>query len=176
MECHFDARSACAWLAALVLLPLGARAATVTGNNPIALHVTTSTTDDSAQKIVNLMQADSYHFQNTKSPTVWMIRFAGDHLKDIKVVVTVKDSTMVVFVTVADNQHLPVTTDFMRTLLVQNHELDRVKVGYDREGDLSVRIDGSVRVMDAAELREIVNQVRNASDEIYGMIEPSLLQ
>ena len=174
MGCHFVARSACSWLVALVLLPLGARAAT--GNNPIALHVTTSTTDDSAQKIVNLMQADSYHFQNTKSPTVWMIRFAGDHLKDIKVVVTVKDSTMVVFVTVADNQHLPVTTDFMRTLLVQNHELDRVKVGYDREGDLSVRIDGSVRVMDAAELREIVNQVRNASDEIYGMIEPSLLQ
>jgi hypothetical protein len=176
MECHFDARSACAWLAALVLFPLGARAATVTGNNPIAPLATTSTTNDSAQKIINLMQADSYNFQNTKSPTVWMIRFAGDHLKDIKVVVTVKDSTMVVFVTVADNQHLPVTTDFMRTLLVQNHELDRVKVGYDREGDLSVRIDGSVRVMDAAELREIVNQVRNASDEIYGMIEPSLLQ
>jgi hypothetical protein len=33
-----------------------------------------------------------------------------------------------------------------------------------------------VRVMDAAELRDIVNQVRNASDEIYGMIEPNLLQ
>jgi hypothetical protein len=105
-----------------------------------------------------------------------MIPFTGDHLKNIKVVVTVKDSTMVVFVTVAENQHLPVTTDFMRALLEQNHELDRVKVGYDREGDLSVRIDSNVRVMDAPELREIVNQVKNASDEIYGMIEPSLLQ
>lgn len=71
---------------------------------------------------------------------------------------------------------MPVTTDFMRTLLEENHELDQVKVGYDREGDLAVRIDSSVRVMDAAELREIVNQVKNASDEIYGMIEPSLRQ
>jgi methyl-accepting chemotaxis protein len=161
---HRSTRTLRAWLLlSLLLLPMGARAKTVS-------------TDDNAAKIVNLMRADSYNYLNTKSPTVWMIPFNGDHLKNIKVVVTVKDSTMVVFVTVAENQHLPVTTDFMRALLEQNHELDRVKVGYDREGDLSVRIDGNVRVMDAAELREIVNQVRNASDEIYGMIEPSLLQ
>ncbi|MGO9434893.1 MAG: hypothetical protein ACLPH3_09515 [Terracidiphilus sp.] len=147
----------------VLLLPMGAWAKSLS-------------TDDSAAKVVNLMRADSYNYLSTKSPTVWMIPFTGDHLKNIKVVVTVKDSTMVVFVTVAENQHLPVTTDFMRTLLEQNHELDRVKVGYDREGDLSVRIDGSVRVMDAAELRDIVNQVKNASDEIYGMIEPSLVQ
>jgi len=83
---------------------------------------------------------------------------------------------MVVFVTLVQNQRLPVTTDFMRTLLEQNHELDRVKVGYDRDGDLSVRIDSNMRVIDATELRDIVNQVKNASDEIYGMIEPSLLQ
>jgi len=133
-------------------------------------------TTDSAAKVVTLMRADSYNYLDTKSPSVWMIPFAGDHLKNIRVVVTVRDSTMVVFATIVDNQHLPVTTDFMRTLLEENHELDRVKVGYDREGDLSVRIDGNVRVMDAAELREIVNQVRNASDEIYGLIEPSLLQ
>jgi hypothetical protein len=143
---------------------------------PIVAQATSLSTDDSAAKVVSLMRADSYSYLSTKSPTVWMIPFTGDHLKDIKVVVTVRDSTMVVFVTVVNSQHLPVTTDFMRTLLEQNHELDRVKVGYDREGDLSVRIDGSVRVMDAAELREIVNQVKNASDEIYGMIEPSLLQ
>ena len=83
---------------------------------------------------------------------------------------------MVAFVTLVQGQRLPATTEFMRTLLEQNHEFDRVKIGYDREGDLSVRIDGSVRVMDAAELREIVNQVREASDEIYGVIEPNLLQ
>ncbi|HSZ15647.1 MAG TPA: hypothetical protein VK764_01015 [Terracidiphilus sp.] len=173
---HFQARLACFWLFALVLFSIGSLAATPTTSDTLAPHVPGLTTNDSAAKVVSLMQADSYNFQNTKSPAVWMIRFAGDHLKDIKVVVTVKDSTMVVFVTLVENQRMPVTTDFMRTLLEQNHELDRVKVGYDRDGDLSVRIDGNVRVMDATELRDIVNQVRNASDEIYGMIEPSLLQ
>lgn len=163
MEHTFKARLACFGLLVLVLFPMAA-------------HAGPLTTSDSAAKIVNLMQADSYNFQTTKSPTVWMIRFNGDHLKDIKVVLTVKDSTVVAFVTLVRNRRMPVTTDFMRTLLEENHELDQVKVGYDREGDLAVRIDSSVRVMDAAELREIVNQVKNASDEIYGMIEPSLRQ
>ena len=161
----------------LSLLPVGSYAASPSadiGSPRIPNFV--SATDASAAKIVTLMQADSYNYVPTKSPTVWMIPFTGDHMKDIRVVVTVKDSTVVAFVTLVQNQHLPVTTDFMRTLLEQNHELDRVKVGYDHEGDLSVRIDGSIRVMDAAELREIVNQVRNASDEIYGIIQPSLLQ
>jgi hypothetical protein len=144
------------------------------GSIRIPTHITA--TDDSAAKIVSLMQADQYNYINTKSPTVWLIPFTGDHLKDIRVVVTVKDSTVVAFVTLVQGQRLPVTTDFMRTLLEENHEFDRVKIGYDHEGDLSVRIDGSVRVMDAGELREIVNQVRNASDEIYGKIESSLLQ
>ena len=157
------------------LLPLGARAASPsTDASRIAPFV--STTDASAAKIVSLMQADSYNYLNTKSPTVWMIPFNGDHLKDIRVVVTVKDGTMVVFSTIVQGERMPMTTDFMRTLLEENHELDRVKIGYDHEGDLSVRIDGNVRVVDAAELREIVNQVRNASDEIYGLIQPSLLQ
>ncbi|HUB29516.1 MAG TPA: hypothetical protein VL967_07455 [Terracidiphilus sp.] len=167
-------RSPRVWLLALVL-PVAAHAATATTNDPLAPHILPSSGDSSA-RMVTMMRADSFNFQSTKSPNVWLIRFSGDHLKDIKVVLTVKDSTMVVFVTLVQNQRLPVTTDFMRTLLEQNHELDRVKVGYDRDGDLSVRIDSNMRVIDATELRDIVNQVKNASDEIYGMIEPSLLQ
>ena len=159
-----------------VALPVAAHAARPSSADASRIVPFASATDASAAKVVSLMHADSYNYLNTKSPTVWMIPFAGDHLKDIRVVVTVKDGTMVVFATIVQGQHLPMTTDFMRTLLEQNHELDRVKIGYDHEGDLSVRIDGSVRIVDAAELREIVNQVRNASDEIYGMIQPSLLQ
>lgn len=78
MEHTFKARLACFGLLVLVLFPMAA-------------HAGPLTTSDSAAKIVNLMQADSYNFQTTKSPTVWMIRFNGDHLKDIKVVLTVKD-------------------------------------------------------------------------------------
>jgi hypothetical protein len=38
-----------------------------------------------------------------------------------------------------------------------------------------VRIDAPLRIADATELHDIVTQIKNASDEIYGQIEPSLL-
>lgn len=130
-------------------------------------------------KAVSMMQADSYDYHATRSPSVWVIHFPGDHLKDIKVVLTVgegPDAALIVFVTVVEKRRMPVTTDFMRTLLEEDHKLDRVKVAYDADGDLEVRIDAALRVTDAKELRDIVSQVKNSSDQIYGLIEPQLLQ
>jgi hypothetical protein len=139
--------------------------------------VAQSTTVDTA-KMVSLMQACNYDFHTTSSPTVWTIHFTGTHLKDIKVVLALghdDDSDMVIFVTVVEKRRMPVTTDFMRHLLEQNHALDMVKIGFDADGDLSVRIDASLRVADAAYLRNVVSQVKNSSDDIYGQIEPNLL-
>jgi hypothetical protein len=128
-------------------------------------------------KVVNLMQANGYPYHATKSPSVWTIHFEGRHLKDIKVVLTLggdTDPDLVVFVTVTEKRRMPVTTDFMRTLLEQDHKLDDVKVGFDADGDLEVRIDARLRVTDAAEFKEIVTQVESNSDYVYGLIEPQL--
>jgi hypothetical protein len=133
--------------------------------------------DADIAKAVSLMQADNFSYQTTRSPSVWTIHFTGSHLKDIKVVVAVggqADVNLVVFVTVTEKRRLPISTDFMRTLLEANHNLDRVKIGYDADGDLEVRVDAMLRVTDAAEFQAIVNQVKTSSDEIYGNIEPQL--
>ena len=70
---------------------------------------------------------------------------------------------------------MPTTADFRYTLLKMNHEFDQVKVGLDRDDDLSVRIDASMRVADATYVKNVINQVKNSSDEIYGKIESQLL-
>lgn len=141
----------------------------------LALPVKAQSSSDTASKIVNLMQTCNYNFQTTRSPRVWVIRHAGNHLKDMKIAVTVSsDEQLVVFVTVAEKRRLPETADFMRTLLEQNHTMDRVKIGFDGDGDLSLRIDAKLRVTDAAEFHEIVNQTENAADEVYGLIESKL--
>jgi hypothetical protein len=144
----------------------------------LAAPVAAETQEEQIAKLQRLMTADGYAFRTTKSPTVFTIHLTGTHIQDIKVVLAIggdEDSDLIVFVTVAEKRHLPVTTDFMRTLLEQNHKLDQVKVAYDGDGDLEVRIDASMRLTDAAYLRNIVNQVKTSSDEIYGLIEPSLL-
>jgi len=135
------------------------------------------TVSDKADKLVRLMKEDAYDYKTTTSPSVFIIHLAGDHLKDIKVVLAIGDDTdsdLVIFVTVTPKATMPVTADFRYTLLKFNHEFDQVKVGFDADDDLSVRIDGSMRLADAAYLKILIDQVKTASDEIYGKIQPSL--
>ncbi|MGD0294893.1 MAG: hypothetical protein ABSB30_13665 [Terracidiphilus sp.] len=143
----------------------------------LVLPLAAQTSEEGAAKMVSLMQANNYNFVTTRSPTVWVIHFTGTHLKDTKVVLALDTSNnqMVIFVTVVEKRRMPVTTDFLHTLLKFNHEFDRVKVGLDADDDLSVRIDAPLRLADAQEFHDIVTQIKNASDEIYGKIEPQLL-
>lgn len=143
----------------------------------LVLPMAAQTAEQGEAKMVSLMQANSYNFVTTKSPTVWVIHFTGTHLKDVKVILALdtENNQMVIFVTVVEKRRMPVTTDFLRTLLKFNHEFDRVKVGLDADDDLSVRIDAPLRLADATEFKDIVTQIKNASDEIYGKIEPQLL-
>ncbi len=141
---------------------------------PMAAQVSQANID----KMVSLLRANSYDFKTTSSPTVWVIHFTGKHLTDIKVVLALggdEDSDMVIFVTVVEKRRMPVTAEFRGHLLEQNHALNQVKVGFDADGDLSVRTDSSLRLCDARGFYNIVSQVKNASDDIYGQIESQLL-
>jgi hypothetical protein len=143
----------------------------------LVLPMAAQTSEQGTAKMVSLMQANTYNFVTTKSPTVWVIHFTGTHLKDTKVILAldVDNYQMVIFVTVVEKRRMPVNTDFMHTLLKFNHEFDRVKVGLDADDDLSVRIDAPLRLADATEFKDIVTQIKNSSDEIYSKIEPQLL-
>ncbi len=132
----------------------------------------------SIDKMTNLLQATGFPYRTTNSPTVWVVHFNGAHLKDIKVILALDpdpDSEIIIFVTVAEKRRMPTTTEFRYKLLKMNHEYDLVRVGLDHDDDLSVRTDASLRVADTTYLRNLVDQVKRASDDIYGQIEGDLL-
>ena len=129
-------------------------------------------------KMVSLLQANSYKFRTTKSPTVWVIHSTGKHLADVKVILALggdADSGLVIFVTVVEKRRMPLTADFMRHLLDQGHLVNQVKICFDKDGDLEVRFDASLRLADPTFLKNVVNQIVNVSDDLYGQIEPQLL-
>jgi len=133
---------------------------------------------DKTEKLIRLMKEDNFNYVATSSPTVFTIHFTGDHLKDIKVILAIgsdEDSDLVVFVTVTPKATMPPTADFRYKLLKANHDYDQVKVGFDGDDDLSVRIDASMRLADATYLKNVIDQVKNASDEIYGKIQSQLI-
>jgi hypothetical protein len=127
-----------------------------------------------AAKIGQLTKASGYEFTQ-KTDSVWAADFQGKNLKHFRLIVAVQEDVLVTFVTVAEKARMPVTTGFMHRLLRFNSKLDRVKIGYDDDGDLFVRCDASVRVLDAQEFHSIMDQVSAATDEVYKGIADSLI-
>ena len=125
-------------------------------------------------KVGQLLKASSYDFSQ-KNDAVWSADFKGKALSSFRLVVAVQDDVMVTFVTVAEKARVPLSVDFMHKLLRYNSTLDRVKVGLDDDGDLFVRCDASVRILDGKELAAIVDQVSAAADEVYKGIANSLI-
>jgi Putative bacterial sensory transduction regulator len=128
-----------------------------------------------AAKVSQLMKASGYDFSQ-KTDSVWAADFTGKNLKNFRLIVAIQDDVLVSFVTIAEKAKMPVNVAFMRKLLRYNSTLDRVKIGFDDDGDLFVRCDASVRVLDAKEFHSIVDQVSAASDEVYKGIAEFLNQ
>jgi hypothetical protein len=52
--------------------------------------------------------------------------------------------------------------------------MDRVKISIDKDGDLNVRVDLSIRRLDVEELKTNIEQLSAAADELYSAIKPFL--
>lgn len=127
----------------------------------------------SAAKVVQLLTASGYTFKQL-TPIVWTIDFTGKSLPNFKVLLSTQDDLLVIFVIAAEKKNIPLNTNFMFKLLRFNHSLDRVKVGLDDDGDLFVRVDLSVRILDVTDLKLNVEQVAASSNEVYAAIKGDL--
>ena len=79
-----------------------------------------------------------------------------------------------IFVTIARDADIPRTAELEYKMLQLNHEMDRIKVEIDDDGDAAVRSDVTVRTLDTAEMKEQVHQVAASADEVYSAMKPYL--
>jgi hypothetical protein len=136
---------------------------------------TTFGQDASAARVGHLLEVSGYNFkQSPKSDKVWVVDFKGKSLASFKVVLATQDDLLVTFVTVTEKKRLPTSSEFLAKLLKFNHSLDRVKIGIDDDGDLFVRTDVTIRVLDNQEFKLNIEQVAAAADEVYNGIKPYL--
>lgn len=129
----------------------------------------------SSAKLPNLLEQSGYTYSKV-SDNIWTISFHGKALPDFKVMISTGEGMAVMFVVVAEKKQLRVTPELMRSLLLMNDDFDRVKIGIDKNGDLFVRVDSTVRVMDLEELKANIEQVAAATDEITKAIKPYIIQ
>jgi len=106
----------------------------------------------------------------THNDTTWSIDLTRKNLGKVKVILSTGSDILVTFVIVAKKAAIQKTPQMMETLLTANHDYDYTKIGLDKDGDMFVRVDMPLRTIDATELKSIIDQVANASDEVYAKV------
>jgi len=106
----------------------------------------------------------------THNATTWSIDLTKKNLGKTKVILSTGSEILVTFVIVAKKAAIQKTPQMMEALLTANHDYDYTKIGLDKDGDMFVRIDMPLRSLDATELKSVIDQVANASDEVYAKV------
>ncbi len=128
----------------------------------------------SVTKIVQMLE-DSGHTYGKSADNVWVVRFRGNTLDDIRVITSGHENMMFMLVVVAEKKEFRASSDLMMKLLRLNDDYDRLKVAIDDDGDLILRIDLSLRVTDSQEFKANVEQISAAADEIATAIKPFMV-
>ena len=108
------------------------------------------------------------------SDTTWSVDLQRKNIGKVRVITSTGSDVIVTFVILAKKAAIQKTLRLLDTLASANHEYDYAKIGLDNDGDLFVRIDCPSRLIDATELKSIIEQVANASDEIFTRVSGSI--
>jgi hypothetical protein len=122
-----------------------------------------------AKKITRLLKGSGLKYTARKE-TVWTVEFTARRLGKSAVIVTYDKNLLVTFAIVARNAALEKTPQLMQTLLRADNNFDYVKIGFDPDGDLLVRIDAPLRLADSRQLKDNIKQVMSVSDALFGQV------
>lgn len=128
----------------------------------------------SATKIVQMLE-DSGHVYGKAADNVWSVKFRGNTLDDIAVVTIGHEGLLILVAVVAEKKDFKASPELLMKVARLNDDYDRIKVGIDKDGDLFVRVDLTLRVTDSQEFKMNVEQVSAAADEISAAIKPFMV-
>ena len=120
-------------------------------------------------EIVALLEKSGYSYSKVRDG-VWEIPGTGKNLKEFGIRLALADDILLVMVRLADRKDLKLQPALMTKLLELNHKFDWIKLALS-EDMLYLRMDTHVRLVDNQELKYLVEQIANATDETYPQIK-----
>ena len=124
---------------------------------------------------LQLSEQTGYQYEKVDD-RVWKFLFTGKYLAEIDVLAIHQPPLFILGALIVPRQQLKDEPKLADTLLLLNNNLDRVKIGFNQDDVLFVRIDLSVRIVDVQELKDNIDQVSAAADYVYGAIQPYLIE
>ena len=124
-------------------------------------------------KVDQMLKQTGFKF-TTHNPNTWSIDFERKTLGKFKVIMSTGSDILVTFAILAKQANINKSPQLIETLLGANHEYDYVKIGLDKDGDMFVRTDTLLRTLDSRALKDVINQVANASEEVFVKVAGSV--
>lgn len=122
-----------------------------------------------AAEIVALLEKSGYSYTKV-GDGLWEIPGTGKNLKEFGIRLALADDILLVMVKLVDRKDLKLQPALSTKLLELNHKFDSIKLALS-EDMLYLRMDTHVRLLDNQELKYLVEQVANATDETYPQIK-----
>jgi hypothetical protein len=122
-----------------------------------------------APDIVALLEKSGYRYSKVREG-VWELPGTGKNLKEFGIRLALADDVLLVMVKLADRKDVKMQPALMTRLLELNHKFDWIKLALS-EDMLYLRMDTHVRLVDSQELKYLVEQIANATDETYPQIK-----
>jgi hypothetical protein len=161
-------RAASALLSALVLLATALSAAAQTPRRAPGSQGNRAAAPAGAAKLARLLDQSGLSYTKV-SETVWTAQFKGESLGEYPVIIaTVPSSDLIIIgVVVVPKAGYRPAPELFQSLLRFNDEADQVKVGIDSDGDIFLRAEMNLRLIDLAEFKAIIDQVAAAANQVH---------
>ena len=104
---------------------------------------------------------------------IWVVSLTGKNLKEIDVIVQAVEDSVLLQTQVVERKAVVGKEALLVKLLEFNHEYDTAKFALS-EDMLYARIDLHAKLVDADELKHLVNALALMADEVYPQIKPLL--
>jgi len=122
-----------------------------------------------AAEIVALLEKSGYSYKKV-ADGLWEVPGTGKSLREFAIRLALADDVLLVMVKLVDRKDLKLQPALSTKLLELNHKFDSIKLALS-EDMLYLRMDTHVRLLDDQELKYLVEQIANATDETYPQIK-----
>jgi hypothetical protein len=150
--------------------------AALLSNQNIGAYATTgsqATTAQTSAKVEQWLKQSGVNYTKA-GDNVWLVKSKGNALQEFNTLVATNEGVVVIGVVMANKKDLKMSQDLLFKILKLNHDVDFIKIGFDNDDDLFVRLERKVRTLDLEEFKACYTEVTAAADRLYTEIKPFL--
>jgi hypothetical protein len=126
-------------------------------------------------RLQQLLDGAGYPYRKS-GDNIWAVTFKGTFLTEMNVVVASAGKLVIIGTVVARKKSMQLNTEAMSKLLRLAHDLDQVKIGFDKDEDLFLRAEVSGKCLEVDEFKAILEQVFKGVERAHEAIKASLVK